>query len=563
MNIKSSVLLSLLASTVEAHFKINFPGQRNPNTGNAELSLPCGGNNITERYEWNPDGSPVGIYYNHNYGIGAMYYCGNGNCTTNDDFDELIYEPIDQTVGNFCIPSLQLPEKYNKVNNTGVIQIIYATQGDEVDEYDFMYNCIDIVVSKTGPTFDGQCSNSSSLIEYDSQGASFEDSNNNEQIDEISSISYLEMIRASTLANNALASASDMSGMNMGTATSIASSKTGSVSASGASASNAASSSASRAATSSSTGASASASVSSSTSEDIPTPVDTNTEAKITIQEPEKTDSARNRQFNGHTFKPQFKLYNDPLVSRFIPELENRRIVPSIPTYYCRNPYHEMHMNKLQDLLNKNVTLPFDRKKATASWLRFNQYKERAGGELLKETEYLQLVNILKRLDSIDVELRSDDLNNILSEYMRKQNANQSGRDLKTLDNKGRAIAVGRRKSSSAKIYVVEGNGQVLVNGKSLEEVFPKPQDRLKLLYPLQIIESAAKFNIFGLVRGGGSTGQIEALQLALAKSLCIHNPLYKQRLSSAGVLHRDPRSVERKKPGKKKARKMPTWVKR
>lgn len=297
---------------------------------------------------------------------------------------------------------------------------------------------------------------------------------------------------------------------------------------------------------------------------DIPEVLNNEVEStKITIEEPEKIDIARNRQFNGNMFKPQLKLYNDPLVSRFIPELEVRRIVPSMPTFYCRNPYHEMHISKLQDLLNKNATLPFDRKKSTSSWLRFNQYKERAGGELLKETEYLQLVNILKRLDAIDIELRSDELNNVLSEYMRKQNANQLGNALKTLDDKGRAIAVGRRKSSSAKIYVVEGNGQVLVNGKSLEKFFPKVQDRLKLLYPLQIIESANKFNIFGLVRGGGSTGQIEALQLALAKSLCIHNPLYKQRLSAAGVLHRDPRSVERKKPGKKKARKMPTWVKR
>lgn len=292
-------------------------------------------------------------------------------------------------------------------------------------------------------------------------------------------------------------------------------------------------------------------------------PASTPAEAKITIEEPEKVDEARNRQFSGQIFKSQNRLYNDPLVSRFIPELEVRRIVPSIPTFYSRNPYHEMHMNKLQDILNKNATLPFDRSTSTASWLRFNQYKEKAGGELLKETEYLQLVNILKRLDSIDIELRSDEMNTILSEYMRKQNANQSGREVKTLDAQGRAVAVGRRKSSSAKIFVVEGDGQVMINGKSLDKVFPKAQDRLKLLYPLQIVEKENKFNIFGLVRGGGSTGQIGALQLALAKALCIHNPLFKQRLSSAGVLHRDPRSVERKKPGKKKARKMPTWVKR
>lgn len=284
---------------------------------------------------------------------------------------------------------------------------------------------------------------------------------------------------------------------------------------------------------------------------------------KAVVIQPPRTERSRNRSFPNVMFQPQMKLYNDPLVSRFIPELERRRIVPSVASFYARNPYHEENMAKLQDILNKNITLPFDRKTSSLTWLKFKQYKEKAGGELLKETEYLQLVNILKRLDSIDIELRSDEVNEILAQYSKKQTNNNDGRDLKTLDNKGRAVAVGRRKSSSAKIYVVEGTGEVMVNGKSFEKVFPKAQDRLKLLYPLQIVDSECKFNIFGLVRGGGSTGQVESLQLALAKALCIHNPLNKQRLSSAGVLHRDPRSVERKKPGKKKARKMPTWVKR
>lgn len=284
---------------------------------------------------------------------------------------------------------------------------------------------------------------------------------------------------------------------------------------------------------------------------------------KVQIIEPEQTDAGRNRIFNKVMFQPQNRLYNDPLVSRFIPELERRRIVPSMPTFYARNPYHELHMSKLQDVLNKNMTLPFDRKKSTSSWIKFKQYKEKAGGQLLKETEYLQLLNVLKRLDSIDIELRSDELNEILAEYQRKLNDINTSKEAKTLDDKGRAIAIGRRKSSSAKLYLVEGTGEVLINGKPLEQMFPKQQDRLKLLYPLQIVEAENKFNIFGLSRGGGSTGQIDSLQLALARALCIYNPLYKQRLSSAGVLHRDPRTVERKKPGKRKARKMPTWVKR
>lgn len=238
-------------------------------------------------------------------------------------------------------------------------------------------------------------------------------------------------------------------------------------------------------------------------------------------------------------WKPQLPLHNNPLTSRFIPELERTRIVPSMPTFYARNPYHEQNMARLQEVLNKHATLPFDRKSASTTWLKFKQYKEKAGGELLKESEYLQLVTILKRLDAIDVELRSDEMNSLLMEYSKKTTSINESRQEAKLDDKGRAVAVGRRKSSSAKVYLVRGTGEVMVNGKALNEVFPKLQDRLKVVLPLQLVEQEGNFNIHALVRGGGSTGQVDALKLALSKALLIHNPLWKQRLSGAGVLSR------------------------
>lgn len=262
-------------------------------------------------------------------------------------------------------------------------------------------------------------------------------------------------------------------------------------------------------------------------------------------------------------FKSALQL--TPGQGTFLPQLERTRIVPSMKTFYARNPYHEENMAALQTILNKHAVLPFDRKSSSesTSWLKFKQYREKAGGDLLKETEYTQLITLLKRLDAIDVELRSNDLNTILAQYQRKSSANAQQREVKTLDQFGRAITIGRRKASSAKIYLVKGTGETLVNGKPLHTLFPKLADRQKLLLPLQLTNSEGSYNIFGLVRGGGSTGQIEALQLALSRALLIHNPLLKQRLSQQGMLHRDPRSVERKKPGKLKARKMPTWVKR
>lgn len=271
---------------------------------------------------------------------------------------------------------------------------------------------------------------------------------------------------------------------------------------------------------------------------------------------------SRNRSFDGY-LKPQHQLHPDPLQAHYVPQLERTRLVPSLAGFYARNPYHAENMAKLQDLLNQHCTLPFDRRTSTHQWIKYTQYKEKAGGEMLKETEYLQIVTILKRLDAIDPELRSTELENELKQYAKDTSNLEAQRTVKTLDEHGRAIAVGRRKASSAKIFVVKGDGECLVNGKSFETAFPKESDRQKILLPFQMTETVGQFNIFGLARGGGSSGQAGALQLALSKALCIHNPLWKQRLSSAGLLHRDPRSVERKKPGKKKARKMPTWVKR
>lgn len=286
--------------------------------------------------------------------------------------------------------------------------------------------------------------------------------------------------------------------------------------------------------------------------------------SKVVIEAPDAVDVNRNRSFNNIRIQPQLNYYKDPLQSHYVPELERTRLIPSLKAFYSRNPFHEEHINKLMSVLNRNVTLPFDRRSSSeVTWIKFNEYKEKAGGDSLKETEYLELIKILKRLDSINIELRSEELSSILQEYSRSDSGLKDSRKEKTLDDKGRAITVGRRKSSSAKVYLVKGEGKVLVNGQSIEEAFPKLQDRLKLLYPMELVGQEGQYNVFGLVRGGGSTGQIDALKLAISKALCIHNPLFKQKLSGAGCLHRDPRRVERKKPGKKGARKMPTWVKR
>ncbi len=149
------------------------------------------------------------------------------------------------------------------------------------------------------------------------------------------------------------------------------------------------------------------------------------------------------------------------------------------------------------------------------------------------------------------------------------------------IDADGRAYGVGRRKSSSAKVYLVQGEGQVLVNGKSINSAFGRIHDRESALWALKATGRMDKYNVWALVSGGGSTGQAEAITLGAAKALMVFEPALKPALRrgesldlrlfvrilmkslSAGCVTRDPRRVERKKPGHVKARKMPAWVKR
>ncbi len=270
------------------------------------------------------------------------------------------------------------------------------------------------------------------------------------------------------------------------------------------------------------------------------------------------------RQPNRIAVYEQFsEYYKTDKDARHIPELERMRLVPTVPTFYARNPAHEENISKLTDILNKYMTLPFDKKNTDNSWMTFENYKDIGGGNKLKVTQYQKLITMLRRLDSIAPELRNDEVNNALNTYRKTKNESAGKEKTRQLDEKGRGVAVGRRKASSAKVYVAEGEGQVLVNGKPLEEVFPIYEDRLRVLLPLQVVDAESKYNVFALARGGGKTGQIDSIKLGLSKALCIHNPLYKKRLFAAGCLTRDHRVVERKKPGRRKARKMPTWVKR
>jgi small subunit ribosomal protein S9 len=126
-----------------------------------------------------------------------------------------------------------------------------------------------------------------------------------------------------------------------------------------------------------------------------------------------------------------------------------------------------------------------------------------------------------------------------------------------------RINAVGRRKAAIARVYVSEGSGAITVNKRSLEEYFPNPILQFIVKQPLNTLEAAEKYDITVNLIGGGYKGQAEALRLAIARALVKINPEDKSALRREGFMTRDPRAVERKKPGRPKARRRFQFSKR
>ena len=126
-----------------------------------------------------------------------------------------------------------------------------------------------------------------------------------------------------------------------------------------------------------------------------------------------------------------------------------------------------------------------------------------------------------------------------------------------------RINAVGRRKAAVARVFVTEGEGKITINKRSLEIYFPSSILQFIVKQPLNKLEVAEKYDINVNLGGGGYKGQAEALRLAIARALVKINPEDKATLRAEGFMTRDPRSVERKKPGQPKARKRFQFSKR
>jgi small subunit ribosomal protein S9 len=121
----------------------------------------------------------------------------------------------------------------------------------------------------------------------------------------------------------------------------------------------------------------------------------------------------------------------------------------------------------------------------------------------------------------------------------------------------------GRRKSSTARVHMRTGSGKITVNARPLDEFFGRETGRMIVRQPLELVQMASSFDITAVVAGGGITGQAGAIRHGIARALVRHDEALRQPLRQAGFLTRDAREVERKKVGRRKARRGPQYSKR
>ncbi len=123
--------------------------------------------------------------------------------------------------------------------------------------------------------------------------------------------------------------------------------------------------------------------------------------------------------------------------------------------------------------------------------------------------------------------------------------------------------SIGRRKAAIARVILNDGKGNITINKRDFKDYFPNPQLQYVVEQPINLLQASGKYDIMVNLDGGGVKGQAEALRLGIARALVKLNPENKPALKASGFLTRDPREVERKKPGQPKARKKFQFSKR
>lgn len=208
------------------------------------------------------------------------------------------------------------------------------------------------------------------------------------------------------------------------------------------------------------------------------------------------------------------------------------RLVPDSPSYFTAQPQFIDDLLAMQQLAIKHAALPTV-KPADAprvAWVTLFEYRDLVG-ERVRASRYKKIIKIIQRLNLIHHSVMPLEVKKAIAQYKRNIDPFKNVPKPGIVDQGGRAIGAGRRKSSTASAWLIEGTGEVMVNGKTLAEAFGRIHDRESVIWGLKATDRLDKYNVWALVEGGGTTGQAEALTLAVAKALIAHEPALKPAL--------------------------------
>ena len=212
--------------------------------------------------------------------------------------------------------------------------------------------------------------------------------------------------------------------------------------------------------------------------------------------------------------------------------LKYTRVVPASASYFTAFPRFSDDLLHLTQVLQRHSSLPTvpPSQAKRVAWRTLPDYRIKVG-EPIKAARYHKIISILQRLNRIYPSLKPAEVIQAMEPYKRDLDPYKDRSKPRTLDDLGRAFGKGGRKTSSARAYLVEGRGEMLVNGKKLHDVFKRIHDRESAMWALKSTGRMDKYNVWALVDGGGTTGQAESLTLAVAKALLVHEPALKPAL--------------------------------
>lgn len=212
--------------------------------------------------------------------------------------------------------------------------------------------------------------------------------------------------------------------------------------------------------------------------------------------------------------------------------LRRIRIIPASPSYFTGAPRFTDDFLFLSQLSRKYELLPqvAADEAPPVAWKSLQQYKTELG-EPVRPLRYSILIKLLDRLNHIHPSVLPVEVQRAMEGFKRATQPSLERRKEVPIDDKGRANGVGHRKSSTASVYLVEGEGEVLVNNRSLSAYFARLHDRESALWPLKATQRLDKYNVWALAKGGGTTGQAEAITLGVAKALVAHEPGLREML--------------------------------